>query len=259
MADRVEVPPELADAVLFASDRQCCICRDGNTRVQIHHIDGNRSHNAFDNLAVTCFNHHSEAHSREAFVRNLTPGLVRQYNDSWRALVRLRLTPTADPQGLHEFTSEVFLEFSLNCHAWKIQYMTLYPGGFRDIQGDGYVDVWDMMIAVGEHSYSEAQWQRYLPLFVDGMRRLFQDFDRTLALYPEVLSIPFKTMVLRARRRLDTTQRLYTYLPILLSQLPEGTLDPNTMFKQQFAEAILAIRDISREADRLRELSVRAS
>jgi hypothetical protein len=91
------------------------------------------------------------------------------------------------------------------------------------------------------------------------MRRLFQDFDRTLALYPEVLSIPFKTMVLRARRRLDTTQRLYTYLPILLSQLPEGTLDPNTMFKQQFAEAILAIRDISREADRLRELSVRAS
>ncbi len=259
MTDRVEVPRELADKVLCASDRQCCICRDGNTRVQLHHIDGDPSNNTFDNLAVICLDHHSEVHSRDAFVRNLTPGLVKAYNDSWRGLVTLRVNPSTDPQGVLEYKSEVFLEFSLNCHAWKIHYMMLYPGSFRDVQGAGYVDVWDMLIAVGDHKYSEVEWKRYFPLFSNGIRQLFRDFDRTLALYPEILPIPFKTMVVRARRRLDTAQRVYGYLPSLLAQLPHETFSPNFMFKQQFSEAILAIRDIAREAERLRGLVTGAS
>ena len=259
MADRVEIPREVADAVLFASDRQCCICRDGNTRVQIHHIDGDRSNNEFDNLAVICLDHHSEAHSSDAFVRNLTPGLLRQYNENWRAVVKLRVEPSVDPGGLLEYKSEVFLEFSLNCHAWKIQYMMLYPGSFRDVKGDAFVDVWDMMMEMGQHRFSDAEWKRYLPLFVDGIRRLFADFDRTLTLYPGVLPIEFKTMLVRTRRRLDTTQRVYTYLPSLVSQIASETMRADLLFKQQFTEAIQAIRDISREADRLREEITSAS
>lgn len=259
MAERVEIPRDLADAVLFASDRQCCVCRDGNTRVQIHHIDENPGNNAFENLAVICLDHHSEVHSREAFVRNLSPGLVRQYNDSWRALVRLRVNAAFDPAGMIEYTSEVLLEFSLNCHAWKIHYMLLFPGGFREVKGGAFVDVWDMMIEMGTHRYSPSEWKQYLPLFEEGIRHLFANFDRTLSLYADVLPVPFKTLLVRTRRRLDTTHRMYLYLPTLVEQVSLEAGVADLTFKNLFTEALQAIRDISRDADRLRNSLAGAS
>ena len=98
MTARVEIPKELAARVLFASDKTCCVCRLERTKVQIHHIDGNPSHNEFANLAVICLNCHSDAHSTGAFVRNLTPELIALYNDSWRQVSAMRLLPSgSDP------------------------------------------------------------------------------------------------------------------------------------------------------------------
>lgn len=249
MSDRTPIPDDLVARVLYASDRQCCICRDGNTRIQIHHIDGDPSNNSFENLTVICLDHHSQAHSKEAFVRNLTPAVIREYNQSWRALVKLRLDPKGDPEGLIEYKSEVLLELSLNCHSWKIHYMALYPGGFMDVDGKRFIDVWDMMMEVASHPYSEQEWKRYLPLFVDGINRLLNKFDRALTLYPEILPVPFKTMLIRARRRLETEQGAYLSWPSLLKKISisEG------FFKQQFTEATQVVRDVAREADRLRK------
>jgi hypothetical protein len=259
MADRIEVPPDLASKVMYASDRQCCICRDGNTRVQIHHIDKHPSNNDWDNLAVICLTCHSEAHSKEAFVRNLSPDLISQYNQSWRALVTLRLNPSNDPKGLLEYRSEVFLEFSLNCHGWKIQYMTLYPGGFQDIDGQHFKDIWDAMIELGKHRYTEEEWARYRPLFVQGLVTVFANFDRTLSLYPEVLPQSFKTLMIRSRRRLDTAGRVYSFLPRMIAATPQLAQQADMMFKQQFVEVLQALRDLSREADSLRSTKEGAS
>jgi len=93
------------------------VCRLEKHKVQIHHIDEDPANNAWDNLAVICLHCHSEAHTNGAFVRNLTPELVRLYNTSWRSIVSLRLNPTRDPSGQKEFTSEVYLEVSLDCHS----------------------------------------------------------------------------------------------------------------------------------------------
>jgi len=34
-------------------------------RLVVHHIDGDRSNNALDNLTVLCHNHHSDRHAKK--------------------------------------------------------------------------------------------------------------------------------------------------------------------------------------------------
>ena len=51
---RIKIPPKTEAEILFINDRTCCICRDKSKGVQIHHIDGDPSNNATENLAVVC-------------------------------------------------------------------------------------------------------------------------------------------------------------------------------------------------------------
>lgn len=90
---RIPIPPDLAARVLFASDKTCCICRQANRKVEIHHIDGDPSNNDFSNLAVVCKDCQSDAHTDHSFARNLTPDLVRMYSSSWQSIVAARLNP----------------------------------------------------------------------------------------------------------------------------------------------------------------------
>ncbi len=48
--DRVAIPQELADRVIFAADRTCCVCRQPHRNFQVHHIDEDPSHNVFAKL-----------------------------------------------------------------------------------------------------------------------------------------------------------------------------------------------------------------
>src|SRR5262245_45437608 len=120
MKERTPIPDTLAARVMFASDRTCCVCRLEKLKVQIHHIDGNPANNSFDNLSVICLYCHSDAHTNGAFVRNLTPDLVRLYNSSWRKIVEFRISPPQEAAGQLELASEAFLEASLDCHRWKV-------------------------------------------------------------------------------------------------------------------------------------------
>jgi hypothetical protein len=165
------------------------------------------------------------------------------------------LNPSEDPKGLLEYRSEVFLEFSLSCHGWKIHYMTLYPGGFRDNHGLHFKDIWDAMMELGKHRYSLEEWTRYRPLFVQGLSTVFANFDRMLYLYPEVLPQSFKTLMIRRRRRLDTTGRVYGSLPMIFGAAPELAHQADSTFTQQFVEVLQALRDLSREADGLRSIA----
>ena len=87
---RISIPVDLAAEVLFAADRTCCVCQERGKATQIHHIDGNRNHNAFENLAVLCFECHNETQIEGGFGRTLNTPLVTKYRNEWLKDVKLR-------------------------------------------------------------------------------------------------------------------------------------------------------------------------
>lgn len=85
--DREPIPRDLAARVLFEHDRRCCVCRTIKP-VQIHHIDEDPSNNAFDNLAVLCFDCHRDTQIRGGFDRKLDADQVRLYRRDWLQKIR---------------------------------------------------------------------------------------------------------------------------------------------------------------------------
>ena len=76
------VPTKLKDKLLVEACHACVIC--SNSRVQIHHIDGNKENNDESNLIVLCVDHHDEAEmSKEgrSFTANLTIAQLRLYKE----------------------------------------------------------------------------------------------------------------------------------------------------------------------------------
>jgi len=87
---RVKIPPKIEIEILIKNKRCCCICKiDGLTKkVHIHHIDGDSSNNDFSNLAVLCFEHHSDADAglilgKYGSGRKLKPEEVRSHKALW--------------------------------------------------------------------------------------------------------------------------------------------------------------------------------
>lgn len=84
--NRATIPTDVAAQALFLSDRTCCVCRRPK-RVQIHHIDEDPSNNALENLAVLCFDCHTETQIRGGFDRKLDAAQIVLYRDQWLATV----------------------------------------------------------------------------------------------------------------------------------------------------------------------------
>jgi hypothetical protein len=125
--DRVEIPKNLANDVMFASDRTCCVCRTEKLKVQIHHIDENPSNNTFENLAVACLFCHVDAHSTTPFVRNMNPDLLRKYNNNWRAVVKTKMMPDSLHPSRFELIYELFLDVQTAVHYWVLEYVLVKP------------------------------------------------------------------------------------------------------------------------------------
>jgi hypothetical protein len=93
MANRKQkqaIPVDLAAHVLFKADRTCCVCRTAGKPVQIHHIDENPSNSIERNLAVLCFDCHTDTQVRGGFHRKLDADQVILYRDDWTQVVALR-------------------------------------------------------------------------------------------------------------------------------------------------------------------------
>lgn len=82
------IPPAIAAKVLFNSDRTCCVCRIKGKPVQIHHIDGNNKNNNLENLAVLCFDCHTETQLAGGFHRKLDSEQVILYRNDWNNVVQ---------------------------------------------------------------------------------------------------------------------------------------------------------------------------
>lgn len=87
---RIPIPEALAAEVMFAADRTCCVCRENEKAVQIHHIDGDPSNNTLENLVVLCLEHHYQTQTSGGFGRKLNASLVTRYRDEWLKDVKWR-------------------------------------------------------------------------------------------------------------------------------------------------------------------------
>jgi len=84
------IPSETMNKLLFESRSTCCVCRDRNGGIIVHHIhkySESRSH-AEDNLVVLCLNHHGEAHTKRELQLNLTPERLRELKKQWLEQVK---------------------------------------------------------------------------------------------------------------------------------------------------------------------------
>jgi hypothetical protein len=82
---RARIPPDVAAGLLFENKHQCCICREPNKPVHIHHIDDNPANSDPQNLAVLCLDHHSAVTGNEGLGRDYSRREIRLFKVNWEA------------------------------------------------------------------------------------------------------------------------------------------------------------------------------
>jgi len=83
---RDRIPRRVRTEILLANRHVCCVCQRIN--VQIHHIDGDPSNNAPDNLAVLCLRHHDLATMKVGLSAKLSQAEVQAFKQQWEAECR---------------------------------------------------------------------------------------------------------------------------------------------------------------------------
>lgn len=109
---RPAIPAGTLTKVLFANRWVCCICRDAERAVIVHHIRPwaeSRDHFA-ENLAVLCTQHHGEAHTTHGLEVTLTPSRLRDVKQLWEDETA-RLDAMAIQQGT-QLQSDSWLYFN---------------------------------------------------------------------------------------------------------------------------------------------------
>ncbi len=251
MVKRKTLPKDLAQKVEFASDRTCCICRIPGRPIQIAHIDDNPANNDFDNLAVLCLECHDEAHRKGGLGRNLTSGVVKLYNQSWRELVRIRLLPQDDFRKLCEYQHEVMLEISLVCQGWTRTYLT-HTKGLMAFLEPKETQTLSYLEKNSRHPHSEKTWQKLYPLANEHIKPTIEQLERIMLLHSQVIPVAMKTQLIRSLRWLSNFPTTYSFMFMggeLIRDLdPEGE-EPVITFEGVFQ----ALRIIDDEAQKVRE------
>lgn len=87
---RPPIPTQTLMYVLFANRFTCCVCRNSERGIILHHIvpwEESRDHDA-SNLAVLCLEHHEKAHIKSALSKNLDADTLRSFKHDWEELCR---------------------------------------------------------------------------------------------------------------------------------------------------------------------------
>ncbi len=85
---RTAVPETTRLEVIARSNNRCCVCQ--TPFIVIHHLDEDPSSNDISNLAPLCPNCHSDAHSLNQLVMNLTASRIIALRDRWYAYCESR-------------------------------------------------------------------------------------------------------------------------------------------------------------------------
>lgn len=115
MKQRITVPPDLAADVLTTSRRRCCVCfalqKDHAVKKgQIAHLDHNPSHNALDNLAFLCLEHHDQYDSRTAQSKGLTIDELKRYRTELLAFFRQQPRTNDHPDTQNKGNEEPYVD-----------------------------------------------------------------------------------------------------------------------------------------------------
>jgi len=98
MAKRRKIPAETVAQLELECDSTCCMCREKNLPLQIHHINGNPNNNSVDNLVVLCPNCHRTADDR--YRSRAKQRVLKRFKTDWVALVRKRRELGTLPVGM---------------------------------------------------------------------------------------------------------------------------------------------------------------
>jgi len=82
---RPPIPFGTLSRVLFANRWACCVCRNPELPIVVHHIKPwakSRDHDA-SNLAVICSIHHGKVHTKHELELNLTPKILNEHKAQW--------------------------------------------------------------------------------------------------------------------------------------------------------------------------------
>jgi hypothetical protein len=96
MQKRLRVNDDLAAEIAFAVDLRCCLCESHGElpprarNGQIHHLDGDPSNRAVENLVWLCMEHHEDAGKVGKASRRLSPAVIRRYRQSLERHVQRR-------------------------------------------------------------------------------------------------------------------------------------------------------------------------
>lgn len=88
---RPPIPKDTVVKVIWDNRSVCCVCRDPNKAVILHHINSwatTRDHR-LENLAVLCLEHHAQAHRTGSLELNLTPSMLRDFKSKWEESARV--------------------------------------------------------------------------------------------------------------------------------------------------------------------------
>jgi hypothetical protein len=151
---RNAVPDDIAAEVLFAADYTCCVCRDANRFVQLHHIDENSANHNRVNLAPLCLIDHNRTLLGGGFGRHLSASAVRRYLDDWLnhvttsrkvAATRAPETPAGPPRTIAMPLLEDHMTILRSLNDEYVKYVVF--GGFAafvygEVTSTGDLDLW---------------------------------------------------------------------------------------------------------------------
>jgi len=225
---------------MFASDRTCCVCRDSSRKTEIHHIDEDPANNDFANLALVCKDCQSEAHTKHAFSRNLTPELVTLYNQDWRGFVSERRARKIDD-------AKKTLAYDALKDIWALANVFLSQ---LSIAADSCGDTWinnqespKPLQHTLDITYSPEKWNSYLPIFRDKIPELIARVDRFHNLYRDVLTYEQRSYIMYYVALLDQERDQYLRIPHY--PLKDKDAAQNSLFRARFALVYALAKEIN--------------
>jgi hypothetical protein len=114
---RPPIPPDVLIKTLYDNRWVCCVCRDAERPVVVHHIKSwaeSRDHSPA-NLAVLCSVHHGEAHSTHALELTLTADRIKAMKAAWEHSVSRH-----DPLAIFKATQ------LMSCQWWYFNHLRVF-------------------------------------------------------------------------------------------------------------------------------------
>lgn len=106
---RKSIPKLIQKELLYNSVRTCCVCRNGKSPIQIHHIDQDPSNNDYTNLIVICSNCHDESHTQHKMTKNLTASDLKYSKEEWELQVKERASMAMLPSSISTVAMWTFI------------------------------------------------------------------------------------------------------------------------------------------------------